>query len=33
VESDRRAVLELAEMPLLRERTYGDTLIRIHAAR
>jgi 16S rRNA (guanine(966)-N(2))-methyltransferase RsmD len=31
-ESDRRAVLEL-EMPLLKERTYGDTLIRIHAPR
>jgi 16S rRNA (guanine966-N2)-methyltransferase len=31
-ESDRRAVLEL-DMPLLKERTYGDTLIRIHAAR
>lgn len=31
-ESDRRAVLEL-DLPLLRERRYGDTLIRIHAAR
>jgi hypothetical protein len=31
VESDRRSVLEL-ELPLLRERHYGDTLIRIHAA-
>ncbi len=30
-ESDRRAPLEL-ELPLLRERTYGDTLIRIHGA-
>ncbi len=31
-ESDRRAPLEL-ELPLLRERRYGDTLIRIHVAR
>jgi 16S rRNA (guanine966-N2)-methyltransferase len=31
-ESDRRAPLELA-LPLLRERRYGDTLIRIHGAR
>lgn len=30
-ESDRRAVLEL-ELPLLRERRYGDTLIRIYVA-
>ncbi len=30
-ESDRRAPLEL-ELPLLRERRYGDTLIRIHGA-
>jgi 16S rRNA (guanine966-N2)-methyltransferase len=30
-ESDRRAPLELA-LPLLDERRYGDTLIRIHAA-
>jgi 16S rRNA (guanine966-N2)-methyltransferase len=30
VESDRRAPLELA-LPLLRERRYGDTTIRIHA--
>jgi 16S rRNA (guanine966-N2)-methyltransferase len=29
-ESDRRAPLELA-LPLLRERRYGDTMIRIHA--
>jgi len=28
-ESDRRAPLELA-LPLLRERVYGDTMIRIH---
>jgi 16S rRNA (guanine966-N2)-methyltransferase len=28
-ESDRRAPLEL-ELPLLRERAYGDTMIRIH---
>lgn len=31
-ESDRRAPLEL-ELPLLRERQYGDTLIRIHDSR
>jgi 16S rRNA (guanine966-N2)-methyltransferase len=31
-ESDRRAPLELA-FPLLRERQYGDTLIRVHGAR
>lgn len=31
-ESDRRAPLEL-DLPLVRERRYGDTLIRIHAAR
>jgi 16S rRNA (guanine(966)-N(2))-methyltransferase RsmD len=31
-ESDRRHPLELA-LPLLTERRYGDTLIRIHAAR
>jgi 16S rRNA (guanine966-N2)-methyltransferase len=31
-ESDRRRPLELA-LPLLTERRYGDTLIRIHAAR
>ncbi len=31
-ESDRRSPLEL-ELPLLRERRYGDTLIRIHGAR
>jgi len=31
-ESDRRAPLELA-LPLLRERQYGDTLIRVHGAR
>jgi 16S rRNA (guanine966-N2)-methyltransferase len=31
-ESDRRAPLEL-ELPLLRERRYGDTLIRIHGPR
>jgi 16S rRNA (guanine966-N2)-methyltransferase len=30
-ESDRRAPLEL-ELPLLRERHYGDTLIRVHGA-
>jgi 16S rRNA (guanine966-N2)-methyltransferase len=29
VESDRRAALEL-DLPLLRQRSYGDTLIRIH---
>jgi hypothetical protein len=28
-ESDRRAPLEL-ELPLVRERRYGDTQIRIH---
>jgi hypothetical protein len=28
-ESDRRSPLEL-ELPLLRERRYGDTIIRIH---
>ena len=32
VESDRRAPLSL-DMTLLRERQYGDTLIRVHAAR
>lgn len=31
-ESDRRAPLAL-DLPLLRERQYGDTLIRVHAAR
>jgi 16S rRNA (guanine966-N2)-methyltransferase len=31
-ESDRRSPLEL-ELPLLRERRYGDTIIRIHASR
>jgi 16S rRNA (guanine966-N2)-methyltransferase len=31
VESDRRAPLEL-ELKLLRERRYGDTLIRVHVA-
>jgi 16S rRNA (guanine(966)-N(2))-methyltransferase RsmD len=31
-ESDRRAPLEL-DMPLLDERRYGDTLIRIHGTR
>jgi len=31
-ESDRRAPLEL-ELPLARERRYGDTLIRIHDPR
>jgi 16S rRNA (guanine(966)-N(2))-methyltransferase RsmD len=31
VESDRRAPLEL-ELELLRERQYGDTLIRVHVA-
>ena len=31
-ESDRRAPLEL-DLPLARERRYGDTLIRIHVAR
>ncbi|MGO9790387.1 MAG: 16S rRNA (guanine(966)-N(2))-methyltransferase RsmD [Solirubrobacteraceae bacterium] len=31
-ESDRRAPLEL-ELPLMRERRYGDTLIRIHEPR
>ncbi|MDE3130215.1 MAG: 16S rRNA (guanine(966)-N(2))-methyltransferase RsmD [Acidobacteriota bacterium] len=31
-ESDRRAPLEL-ELELLRERRYGDTLIRVHVAR
>jgi 16S rRNA (guanine966-N2)-methyltransferase len=31
-ESDRRSPLEL-ELPLLRERQYGDTLIRVHGAR
>ncbi|MGO9903223.1 MAG: 16S rRNA (guanine(966)-N(2))-methyltransferase RsmD [Solirubrobacteraceae bacterium] len=31
-ESDRRAPLEL-ELPLVRERRYGDTLIRIHDPR
>jgi 16S rRNA (guanine966-N2)-methyltransferase len=30
-ESDRRTPLEL-ELPLLRERQYGDTLIRVHGA-
>lgn len=32
VESDRRAPLELG-LKLLRERQYGDTLIRVHVAR
>ncbi len=32
VESDRREPLVL-ELPLLRERQYGDTLIRVHGAR
>lgn len=32
VESDRRAPLEL-DLTLLRERQYGDTLIRVHADR
>jgi len=32
VESDRRNPLTL-ELPLLRERQYGDTLIRVHDAR
>jgi 16S rRNA (guanine966-N2)-methyltransferase len=31
VESDRRAPLAL-DLPLLRERQYGDTLIRVHVA-
>lgn len=31
-ESDRRSPLEL-DLPLLRERRYGDTLIRIHVTR
>lgn len=31
-ESDRRAPLEL-DLPLQRERRYGDTLIRVHVAR
>jgi 16S rRNA (guanine966-N2)-methyltransferase len=31
-ESDRRTPLEL-DLPLLRERRYGDTLIRVHVAR
>jgi 16S rRNA (guanine966-N2)-methyltransferase len=31
-ESDRRSPLEL-DLPLLRERRYGDTIIRIHASR
>jgi hypothetical protein len=30
-ESDRRAPLELA-LPLIDERRYGDTLIRIHGS-
>jgi 16S rRNA (guanine966-N2)-methyltransferase len=30
VESDRRAPLQLETLPLLDERRYGDTLIRIH---
>jgi 16S rRNA (guanine966-N2)-methyltransferase len=30
-ESDRRTPLEL-DLPLLRERQYGDTLIRVHGA-
>jgi 16S rRNA G966 N2-methylase RsmD len=29
-ECDRRAPLELPELTLLRERRYGDTMIRIH---
>ena len=32
VESDRRDPLVL-ELPMLRERQYGDTLIRVHGAR
>ena len=32
VESDRRSPLAL-DLPLLRERQYGDTLIRVHVAR
>lgn len=32
-ESDRRAPLELDGLPLLDERRYGDTLIRIHGPR
>jgi 16S rRNA (guanine966-N2)-methyltransferase len=31
-ESDRHAPLEL-DLPLVRERRYGDTIIRIHATR
>ncbi|HVL95405.1 MAG TPA: 16S rRNA (guanine(966)-N(2))-methyltransferase RsmD [Solirubrobacteraceae bacterium] len=31
-ESDRRAPLDLPDLPLLDERRYGDTLIRLHAA-
>jgi 16S rRNA G966 N2-methylase RsmD len=30
-ESDRRTPLEL-DLPVIRERRYGDTLIRIHAS-
>ena len=30
-ESDRRAPLDLPDLPLTDERRYGDTLIRIHA--
>jgi 16S rRNA G966 N2-methylase RsmD len=30
-ESDRRAPLQL-DLPVIRERRYGDTLIRIHAS-
>ncbi len=31
-ESDRRTPMELTDVPLIQERRYGDTLIRIHAA-
>lgn len=31
-ESDRRAPMELTDVPLVQERRYGDTLVRIHAA-
>jgi len=30
-ESDRRAPMELTDVPLIQERRYGDTLIAIHA--
>ena len=33
VESDRRAPLELKGLPMIDERRYGDTLIRIHGPR